>query len=159
MNFTGTELVRVALDTNILVYAEGIGDSARQLASLDLIRMLPPSLVVIPAQCLGELFRVLTGKAQRDAAFAQKAVLGWADAYETADSTWTAFQSAMDVAVNHSLQVWDALILAVAREQRCRLLLSEDMQHEFIWHGVTVVNPYQESKHPLLQALLTNNKV
>jgi len=149
--------VRIALDTNILAYAEGIGDSARQQASLDLVRKLPPSMVVIPAQCLGELFRILTGKAQRDAASAQEAVLGWADAYGTADSTWTAFQSAMGAAANHSLQIWDALILAVAVEQRCRLLLSEDMQHEFTWHGVTVVNPYQESKHALLQALLTDN--
>lgn len=151
--------MRVALDTNILAYAEGIGDSDRQRASLDLIRMLPSSLVVIPAQCLGELFRLLTGKAQRDAASAQKAVFGWADAYETADSTWTALQSAMDVAMHHNLQVWDALILVVAREQRCRLLFSEDMQHEFTWHGVTVVNPYQESKHRLLQALLADNSV
>ena len=151
--------MRVALDTNILAYAEGIGDSARQQASLDLVRKLPPSVVVIPAQCLGELFRVLTGKAGRDAASAQKVVLGWADAYETADSTWTAFQSAMGVAAHHNLQVWDALILAVAMEHRCRLLLSEDMQHEFTWHGVTVVNPYQKSKHHLLQALLTADTV
>ena len=145
--------MRLALDTNILAYAEGVGTDARQKASLDLVRILPPALVLIPAQCLGELFRVLTGKAQRGAASAQKAVLGWADAYETAGSTWTAFQSAMDVAANHNLQIWDALILAVAAEQRCRLLLSEDMQHEFTWCGVTVVNPYLESKHHLLQAL------
>ena len=146
--------MRIALDTNILAYAEGIGDNARRQASLDLIRLLPPSLVVIPAQCLGELFRVLAGKAGHEASFTQKAILGWADAYETADSTWTAFQSAMDAVACHRLQIWDALILAVAAEQRCRLLLSEDMQHEFTWRGVTVVNPYQESKHPLLQALL-----
>lgn len=148
--------MRVALDTNILAYAEGIGDAVRHQASLDLIRMLSPSLVVIPVQCLGELYRVLTGKAKREASFAQTAILGWADAYETADSTWTAFQSAMDAVSSHHLQIWDALILAVAAEQRCRLLLSEDMQHEFTWRGVTVVNPYQESKHPLLQALLTS---
>ena len=146
--------MRVALDTNILAYAEGVGDSARQQASLELIRPLSPSLVVIPAQCLGELFRVLTGKARRAPVSAQEALLGWADAYETADSTWTAFQSAMDAVASHNLQIWDALILAVAAEQRCRLLLSEDMQHEFIWRGVTVVNPYQEPKHHLLQALL-----
>ena len=148
--------MRIALDTNILAYAEGIGDGARQQASLDLIRKITPPRVVIPAQCLGELFRVLTGKARRDAASAQEAVLGWTDAYETADSTWTAFQSAMDVAANHNLQIWDALILAVAAEQRCRLLLSEDMQPGFTWRGVTVVNPYQEPKHHLLQTMLTD---
>ena len=150
-------VLRIAFDTNILAYAEGVGDSARQQASLELIRIIPPPLIMIPVQCLGELFRVLTGKAQRDAISAQKAVLGWADAYETADSTWAAFQSATDAATNHNLQIWDALVLAVAAEQRCRLLLSEDMRHEFTWHGVTVVNPYQESKHHLLQALLTGS--
>ena len=149
--------MRIALDTNILGYAEGMGDEARQQASLDLIRKLPPSLLVIPAQCLGELFRVLTGKARRDPGSAQEAVLGWADAFETADSTWTAFQSAMDAAAKHNLQIWDALIMSVAAEQRCRLLLSEDMQPEFTWRGVTVVNPYQEPRHHLLQDLLTGN--
>jgi predicted nucleic acid-binding protein len=148
--------MRIALDTNILAYAEGIGDAFRHQASVDLVRMLPPSLVVIPAQCLGELFRVLTGKARQEASLAQQAILGWADTYETADSTWTAFQSAMDAVASHNLQIWDALILAVAAEQRCRLLLSEDMQDGFTWHGVTVVNPYQEQKHPLLQSVLSN---
>lgn len=148
--------MRIALDTNILAYAEGVGDVSRHHDSLELVRVLPPSLVVIPSQCLGELFRVLTGKASREASFAQKAILGWADAYETADSTWTALQSAMDAVVSHHLQIWDALILAVATEQRCRLLLSEDMQHEFTWSGVTVVNPYQSPQHSLLQALLSS---
>ena len=147
--------MRTALDTNILAYAEGIGDVKRQQASIGLIQTIPTHLLVIPVQCLGELFRILTGKARRNAALAHEAVLEWADAYETADSTWTAFQSAMDMAANHDMQIWDALILAVAAEQRCRILLSEDMQHGFTWHGVTVVNPYKESKHHLLSALLT----
>ena len=139
-----------------MAYAEGIGDAKRQQASIGLIQMISPHLIVIPTQCLGELFRVLTGKARRNTASAQGAVLGWADAYETADSTWTALQSAMDAAANHNMQIWDALILAVAAEQRCRLLLSEDMQHGFTWHGITVVNPYMESKHHLLLALLAD---
>jgi predicted nucleic acid-binding protein len=149
--------MRIALDTNVLAYAEGVGDYLRQQFSLELVRMLPPPSVLIPAQCLGELFRVLTGKARHGAASAHAAILGWADAYEVADSTWTALQSAMDAVTSHNLQIWDALILAVAAEQRCRLLLSEDMRHEFTWRGVTVVNPYQEPKHHLLQALLFGN--
>jgi predicted nucleic acid-binding protein len=142
------------LDTNILAYAEGIGDKARHKASLELLRRLPPALVVLPAQCLGELFRVLTGKAHWSAPAARAAVLGWADAYATADSTWPAFQSAMDAASSHKLHIWDALILAVAAEQRCRILLSEDMRHEFTWRGTTVVNPYMETEHRFLQSFL-----
>jgi predicted nucleic acid-binding protein len=146
-------VVLVALDTNILAYAEGVGDDVRHQASLELLRRLPSSQIVLPAQCLGELFRVLTGTAHWDAPAARAAVLGWADAYETADSTWPAFQSAMDAASSHKLQIWDALILAVAAEQRCRILLSEDLRHDFTWRGITVVNPYMETKHRLLQCL------
>ena len=56
--------MRLALDTNILAYAEGVGEEARREASLDLIAALPVDSVVLPAQTLGELYRVLTAKAR-----------------------------------------------------------------------------------------------
>jgi hypothetical protein len=34
------------------------------------------------------------------------------------------------------------------------LLLSEDLQDGFTWHGVTVTNPFAPRKHALLDALL-----
>ena len=146
--------MRVAIDTNILAYAEGIGDAARRNASLDLLRRLPPEYVLLPAQVLGELFRVLTGKANCTPDAARSRVLQWADSFEVADSTWSAFQAAFDLTDDHGLQIWDALILAVTAENRCRILLSEDMQHGFTWRGVTVVNPYRIPSHPLLSPLL-----
>ena len=146
--------MRVAIDTNILAYAEGIGDAARRNASLDLLRRLPPEYVLLPAQVLGELFRVLTGKANCTPDAARSRVLQWADSFEVADSTWSAFQAAFDLTDDHGLQIWDALILAVTAENRCRILLSEDMQHGFTWRGVTVVNPYRVPSHPLLSPLL-----
>ncbi len=146
--------MRVALDTNVLAYAEGIGDQARFDAALALIGQLPEELVLLPAQTLGELYRVLTGKAGRDHSAAREAILGWADCFDVADSTWTALQSAMDLSTDHDLQIRDALILSVAAENRCRLLLSEDMQSGFTWRGVTVVNPFAAKPHPLLSAAI-----
>lgn len=146
--------MRVALDTNILAYAEGVGDATRCRAALALIERLPEQRVVLPAQTLGELYRVLTGKAQRERLAARDALLGWADSFEVADSTWTAFQSALDLSIDHGLQVWDALILSVAAENRCRLLLSEDLHDGFTWRGVTVANPFAAPGSPLLASLL-----
>lgn len=146
--------MRLALDTNILAYAEGIGDAARCNAAIELIGTLPAQQVILPAQTLGELFRVLTSKANRAPLAARAAILGWADSFEVADSTWSAFQSAMDLAVDHQLQIRDALILSVAGDNRCRVLLSEDLQDNFTWRGVTVVNPFSKTLHPLLAALL-----
>ena len=146
--------MRVALDTNVLAYAEGVGDERRCSAAILLVEQLSSNVVVLPAQTLGEFSRVLTGKAKRSAEQAREAVLGWADSFEVADSTWFAFQSALDLTVDHQLPIWDALVLAVAAENRCRLLLSEDFHNGFTWRGLTVVNPFISSPSPLLASLL-----
>jgi predicted nucleic acid-binding protein len=146
--------MRVAVDTNILAYAEGVGDAARRDMSVDLLTRLPPEFILLPVQVLGELFRVLTGKAKCTPDMARTRILQWADSYEVTDSTWSAFQAAFDLTADHGLQIWDALILAVTAESRCRILLSEDMQHGFTWRGVTVVNPYLSPTHQLLSPLL-----
>ncbi|OIP15137.1 MAG: VapC toxin family PIN domain ribonuclease [Comamonadaceae bacterium CG_4_9_14_3_um_filter_60_33] len=147
--------MRVALDTNILAYAEGLGDDLRCSTAMRLVEQLAGCEVVLPAQTLGELSRVLTGKAKRSASQAREAVLSWADTFDVADSTWFAFQAALDLTVDHQLPIWDALILAVAAENHCRLLLSEDFQNAFTWRGVTVVNPFVEPRSPLLAGLLS----
>lgn len=145
--------MRIALDTNVLAYAEGIGDEARRRKTHDLLGALPADNVVLPAQTLGELFRVLTGKGGVARTKARTIVLSWSDAFSVHDSTHTAFLSAFDLAADMSMQIWDGLILSVAAEARCRILLSEDLQHGFTWRGVTVVNPYTDEVHPLIKAL------
>jgi predicted nucleic acid-binding protein len=142
--------MRVALDTNVLAYAEGLGDAARCQSALELLTRLTPANVILPAQTLGELARILVSKARRSTEHARDAVLGWADGFPVADSTWTAFLTALDLQAHHPMQIWDALILSVASEQRCRVLLSEDLQDGFTWGGVTVVNPFSSKPLPLL---------
>ena len=147
-------MAHVALDTNILAYAEGVGDARRCRAARTLVARVPAHLLVIPAQVLGELHRVLVGKAGLAPAKARTAILSWADAFDVADSTFDALRAALDLAADHQMPIWDALILSVAADQKCRLLLSEDFQHGFTWRGVTVVNPFQTPQHALLSAVL-----
>ena len=144
----------VAIDTNVLVYAEGEGDLARCTAAREMLAKLSAGSVMLPCQVLGELHRVLTRRGKRSAQQAREAVLGWADAFDVRDSSWPAMQAAMDLQADHQFQIWDALVLAVTAEHRCRILLSEDMQHGFTWRGVTIVNPFAEQSHPLLQQML-----
>jgi len=146
--------MRAALDTNLLVYAEGFGDERRVDTTRQLLDRLSEADLVIPLQCLGELFRVLTGKAGRPAPQAQEAVLGWMDAYPVLDSNAAAWRGAMDLCVAHQLGSWDALVLNVAAEGGARLLLTEDLQTGFSWRGVQVVNPLTEAVDPLLAQLL-----
>ena len=149
--------MRIALDTNFLVYAEGINDTARRDTAFEILNRLPRSDVFLPVQTLGELFHVLTRKARRTAEAARTAVLGWRDAFLPVHTTQDALLSAMDLAADHQLAIWDAIILSVASEAHCRLLLSEDLQEGFTWRGVTVTNPFASERHPLLEALLSAN--
>jgi len=118
-----------------MAYAEGFGDEARCSAAITLVDQLPAELVLLPAQTLGELYRVLTGKARREATGVREIILGWAESFEVADSSWTAFQSALDLSADHGLQVWDALILSITAESHCHLRLSEDLQNGFTRRG------------------------
>ena len=147
-------MVPVAIDTNVLAYAEGGGDEVRRAQAVALLTRLPEVAVVLPVQVLGELYRVLVGKLRRPPARARETVLRWSDAYAVRDSTWGALQSAFDLSADHGLSIWDSLILSVAAEQRCRVLLSEDMQDGFTWHGTTVVNPFAQPVNTLLGDLL-----
>ena len=138
--------MRVALDTNILVYAEGIDGPARRTAALDAIDGLAADEIILPVQALGELFRVLTRKARLTPAQARLAVEAWSDGYALAATSPEVLHDAMDLAARHRLAIWDAIILATAAQAQCRLLLSEDMQDGFAWRGVTVRNPFAVAK-------------
>ncbi|MBZ5728504.1 MAG: PIN domain-containing protein [Acidobacteriia bacterium] len=146
--------MRVALDTNVLAYAEGANGAAMRDRALKLIQRLPPGTIVLPVQTLGELFTVLVRKARRRPNRARAAVLSWRDAYAVIETSDAAIVSATDLACDHGLSIWDSVVLAAAAEAGCRLLLSEDLQEGFTWRGVTVTNPFAPTPNPLLAALL-----
>jgi predicted nucleic acid-binding protein len=146
--------MRVALDTNVLAYAEGVNGAIRRDQTLKLIQRLPPEAVVLPAQALGELFNVLVRKAKRRPVRAREAVMSWRDAYAVVETSAAVIVNATDLASDHGLTIWDSVMLAAAAEAECRLLLSEDLQEGFTWQGVTVTNPFAATLHPILAALL-----
>jgi predicted nucleic acid-binding protein len=149
--------VRVALDTNILAYAEGVNGAAMKETALELVEKLPEGAALLPVQALGELFNLLVRKAGRAPAKARRAILSWQDAYPLIETSGEVMLAAADLATDHQLSIWDAVILSAAAEAGCRLLLSEDLQEGFTWKGVTVTNPFSTPKHELLAALLAAN--
>jgi len=148
--------MRVALDTNILAYAEGVNGAGKKRTALDLLQRLPQAAVVVPVQALGELFHVLVRKAGRSGSKARIAILEWQDTFACIETSTPVMRAAIDLAADHQLGIWDAVILSAASEAGCRLLLSEDLQDGFTWSGVTVTNPFAVPVQPLLQALLTS---
>lgn len=145
--------MRVALDTNILAYAEGMNGPSMQTSARAIIQRLIPSTTFLPLQSLGELFRVLMGKAGWPASKARDAILDWRDSFPVIETSDSVLVAALDLATDHRLNIWDSVILSAAAEAGCRFLLSEDMQDGFSWKGVTVFNPFTASRRELLESL------
>lgn len=145
--------MNVAVDSNILAYAEGVNGATNRAAALGLLQALPPETTMVPVQALGELFAVLVRKAGKSRAEAAAAVLSWGDAFPLIETSNGVLLAATDLAQAHQLGLWDAVMLSAAADARCRLLLSADLQEGFTWRGVTVTNPFASRRHPLLDAL------
>ncbi len=146
--------MKVALDTNILAYIEGVNGASRKASAAKIVARLPADSTYVPVQVLGELFRVLLRKAKYKAANARAAVGSFLEIFPLIETSPSVLTAAADLAVDHGLDIWDAIILAAAASAGCRVLLSEDMQEGFTWHGVSVVNPFSAQRHELLEELL-----
>ena len=103
--------VRVALDTNVLAYAEGVNGPSMKTLALELIDGLPPASVVLPVQTLGELFRFWSARlAVRDQARARQSLAG-ATPFLYLRLRLATLLAAADLAVTHQFGIWDAVIL------------------------------------------------
>ena len=147
-------MINIAIDTNVLVYAEDVVSAQKRATALELFDKLPHETTLIPVYVLGELYRVLAHKMKRSRAAARAAVFAWGDGFPLIELSSSVMLSAVDLACEHQLRIWDAVVLASAADAGCRLLLSEDLQDGFTWSGVTVTNPFSPKRHLLLDALL-----
>lgn len=145
--------MRVALDSNIIIYAEGLSDDPRNGIAQKLILAIAADQLVIPAQAVSETLFWLIRRAKLPRAEACISANLWASKYVLQPVDGEVLAGAMQLVADHQLQVFDAIILASAAEASADMLLSEDMQHGFRWQGVTVVNPFLPEAHPLLKTL------
>lgn len=106
--------MKIALDTDILAYGEGVNDAEKRDAVFELLDDLPQGSTVVPVEVLGELFNVLVRKARRSRAEARDALLAWRDTLPTVETTPEVMLAAVDLATDHHFSIWDAVILAAA---------------------------------------------
>ena len=143
----------IAVDTNVLVCAEGIDDPTRKVLARQIFSQIPREQFVISVQTIGEMFNVLTRRGVPHEE-ARKRTLDWKESLTVQETSASLMDTAVEVATAHRLRVWDAVVLAAAAEARCDVLLSEDFQDGFAWRGVTVLNPFAERPHKMLAKLL-----
>lgn len=147
--------MRVALDSNIILYAEGIDDEGRRHAASDLIARLRDVEIMIPVQVIGEVFNVLVRRGGQTRSAAFERCREWIDIYATIDTSADVIKQAAELAALHELSIWDAVVVQCSATAGCRLLLSEDMHNGFSWRGTTIANPFAEPVLPALSSVLS----
>lgn len=150
--------MKVALDTNILVYffnlIRGPSDDAKGAQARHLLLVLGEKVTfVVPTQVYGELYSVAV-RFGRNRGEARDMVTEVRARFAEVGSEGETLTQALDLASDHKLQFWDALILNAAADAGCSLLLSEDFQPGFTWRGVTVVNPFAAKMDGRLKRLM-----
>jgi predicted nucleic acid-binding protein len=153
-------VTRVAIDTDVLAYAEGLLSSALDEPKIQTARGLlreairgrgPP---IVPVQALAELHRLLLckgGLAMDDVARRISRLRGAVDVIAT---TPAVFDLAQILSRDHGLQIFDGIILGAAVSAQCDLLVSEDLHDGFAWRGTVVTNPFGAAPDRRLGALL-----
>src|SRR5205823_612224 len=99
--------MKVALDTNVLAYAEGINGTEQRAVALEFVRRLPQETTVIPVQVMGELFNVLVRKAGWSRCNARQALLSWRDTFPVVETSPEVMLAAVDLATDHQLGIRD----------------------------------------------------
>jgi predicted nucleic acid-binding protein len=138
----GSKASRTFLDTNVLVYSDDPRDPTKQVKALDLITdYLRQRTGVVSLQVLQEYFVTATGKLRLDAELAKQRIEVFAK-FHVGEPTVNDILAAIDIHRLHRFSYWDALVLRMAKQTGCRVLLSEDMQHGREFEGVRIVNPF-----------------
>lgn len=150
--------MKVALDSNVLLYAALVwkvkADEAKTHRLDPILAALAENAeIVVPSQVLGECYHVMQ-RYGYERPRCRIIVRDWMEQFQMIPSNNDIFNAALDLATDHNLQFWDALILNAAADAGCTILLSEDMQSGFTWRGVRVVDPFAKKMDVRLKRLL-----
>jgi predicted nucleic acid-binding protein len=142
----------VFVDTNVLVYFRDSTEPDKQArAGRWLERLWRERTGRLSFQVLSEFYVVVTAKLSpgldpEQARADVRALMAW----EPVAVGRRALEAAWTVQKGCRLSWWDALIVAAARLQGCRHLLTEDLAAGQDLDGVTVVNPFVAAPEEVL---------
>ncbi len=145
--------MRVAIDSNVLIYAEFEPHTTKGLRAADVIlRALRDC--VIPVQALGEFLRFTQRRAPGSLEAAIQQIAHYRTLALTPATNEAVLAAAADMARANGLQFWDAIVCAAAIEAGAKALLTEDMQDGRVISGLRIVNPFAATNHAAVNKMI-----
>jgi predicted nucleic acid-binding protein len=130
------------LDTNVLIYAIGHGETVKAQKANTLLQ--DPDLA-ISVQVIQEFYVQATRATRRDPVSHDEAV-SFIEAlceFRVQETTLTLVKAALRTTHRFKISYWDAAIVEAARMLGCDTVLSEDLNHGQNFDGVRVLNPFR----------------
>jgi len=133
---------RITIDSNILVYSVDRDAGERHDRAVRVVDDCVDRDCVLTLQALAEFYFVATRKGKMPAEDAAAQVADWQKVFPTILPSGATIERALVGVREHSLQFWDAMLWAVAAQNRVSVLLSEDYQDGRVLDGVRFVSPF-----------------
>ncbi len=132
---------KVFIDTNVLIYAYSEDEPEKAVVSQEII---VENYSITSAQVLNELSNVLYKKFRKSEDEVISVILEITELLEVVPITLNTVLKAHEVKRRYRYSYYDSLVIASAIENNCKILYTEDMQHnQRIWRGLRIVNPYR----------------
>ncbi len=136
------KIPRTFLDTNVLIYCDDASEPAKQQKALEVLDEHTRARTgVVSLQVLQEYFVAACRMLGLDSGTARRKVEIFA-MLDVAEPTVSDILAAIDLHRFHGFSYWDALVLRMAKQAGCRVVLTEDMQHGQVIDGMRIVNPF-----------------
>lgn len=145
----------IALDTNILIYAQIPDDSDHRHRVADtIIRRAGLQGGIVPVQVLGEFLNVCKLKLKIAPLDAVCQVQDYMEVFDCPQTAAEDVTEAAMLAEQMKLSYFDALILTVAQRNGATIFLSEDMHDGLEIDGLRIVNPFAVANEAAIAAVL-----
>lgn len=148
-------MTRVALDSNILIYAELEPESEKGTRAANLI-LRAASDGVIPAQVLGEYLRFVQRRVPAAFPEAIRQASVYRTLFLTPPTTSAVIDRAGELAREHRIQLWDCVICMACVDAGAKVLMTEDMQDGRVVEGLRLMNPFAAANERAVAALWTD---
>ena len=133
---------RVFFDTNLLIYLYSSSEPEKRRVVESLYREFSQK-ATISFQVINEFINVLYKKFKIPTEGVEAAVRELEKRFLITPFDLETQKKALRLKERYGFQYYDALIIATAREQGCRTLYSEDMQHgQKINEDLVILNPF-----------------
>lgn len=132
---------KIFMDTNLLVYlysGEQKGGCIKGVVDEYF------GEINISTQVLGEFFHILVKKGLKGKEEAKQIIGDIIESFPVFEVLTPSVTRAIDLCIRYGYSYWDSLILAVALENDCSILYTEDLQDgQIIENKLKIINPFK----------------